>query len=160
MTIDIHLFVKEKGGDPEAIRESEKKRYRNPEVVDEVIALYSAWVKESFKLDQINKSINAVQKDITAKKKAKEDASEFMEKKLALDEEKKEQINVVKESEVKMKIVASTVGNLLYKDVPVSDNEDNNTIIRKWGPQSQASETPDPIPNCLPHNEILMKLGA
>ncbi|KAG9030974.1 Cytosolic seryl-tRNA synthetase [Serendipita sp. 407] len=83
-----------------------------------------------------------------------------MEKKLALDEEKKEQTNVVKESEVKMKIVASTVGNLLYKDVPVSDNEDNNAIIRKWAPQSQASETPDPIPNCLPHNEILMKLGA
>ncbi|KAG9044998.1 Cytosolic seryl-tRNA synthetase [Serendipita sp. 407] len=160
MTIDIHLFVKEKGGDPEAIRESEKKRYRNPEIVDEVIALYSAWVKESFKLDQINKSINAVQRDITAKKRAKEDASEFMEKKLALDEEKKEQTNVVKESEVKMKIVASTVGNILYKDVPVSDNEDNNAIIRKWAPQSQASETPDPIPNCLPHNEILMKLGA
>ena len=106
MTLDVHMFIKEKGGDPDAIRESEKKRYRNVAVVDEVIALYEQWVKgwstkvfqrchhiyglkchrlvslmhsilaaiggwwiEYFQLGEINKKINSVQKEITAKKK-------------------------------------------------------------------------------------------
>lgn len=45
MTLDVHLFIKDKGGDPDAIRESQKKRYHSVEVVDEVIAMYDAWVK-------------------------------------------------------------------------------------------------------------------
>lgn len=45
MTLDIHLFIKDKGGDPDAIRESQRKRHLPVEVVDEVIALYEEWVK-------------------------------------------------------------------------------------------------------------------
>ncbi len=48
MTLDVHMFIKEKGGDPDAIRESEKKRYHKVEVVDEVIALYEEWVKRAY----------------------------------------------------------------------------------------------------------------
>ena len=45
MTLDIHLFIKDKGGDPEIIRESQRKRGHSVEVVDEVIAMYEEWVK-------------------------------------------------------------------------------------------------------------------
>jgi seryl-tRNA synthetase len=45
MTLDVHMFIKEKGGDPDAIRESQKKRNNSVEVVDEVIALYEEWVR-------------------------------------------------------------------------------------------------------------------
>jgi seryl-tRNA synthetase len=48
MTLDVHMFIKEKGGDPDAIRESEKKRYHSIEIVDEVIALYEEWVKREY----------------------------------------------------------------------------------------------------------------
>jgi seryl-tRNA synthetase len=48
MTLDVHMFIKEKGGDPDAIRESEKKRYHSVEIVDEVIALYEEWVKREY----------------------------------------------------------------------------------------------------------------
>lgn len=41
------MFIKDKGGDPDAIRESEKKRYHKVEVIDEVIALYEDWVKRA-----------------------------------------------------------------------------------------------------------------
>lgn len=37
MSIDINLFRKEKGGDPDLIKDSEKKRFKNPLVVDEII---------------------------------------------------------------------------------------------------------------------------
>jgi hypothetical protein len=38
--LDILDFIEEKGGDPKAIRESQRRRYAPVEVVDEVIALY------------------------------------------------------------------------------------------------------------------------
>lgn len=160
MTLDVHMFIKEKGGDPDAIRESEKKRYHSVEVVDEVIALYEEWVKQYFQLGEINKKINAVQKGITAKKKAKENADEFMGQKLELDNQKKEQQKTVDDTEKAMKLKAASVGNLIYKDVPISDNEDNNAIIRKWAPQDHPGLEPNSIPECLPHHEILLKLGA
>ncbi|KIM24287.1 hypothetical protein M408DRAFT_331818 [Serendipita vermifera MAFF 305830] len=160
MTLDIHMFMKDKDGDPDAIRESEKKRYHNVEVVDEVIALYEEWVKQYFQLNELNKKINAVQKEITAKKKAKENADEFMGQKLELDNQKKEQQKVVDEAEKTMKHKAASIGNIVYKDVPVSDNEDNNAIVRSWAPQDHPGPTPNSIPDCLPHHEILLRLGA
>lgn len=48
--LDSHLFIKDKGGDPDLIRESQKKRFHNVEVVDEVIALYDNWVKRELVL--------------------------------------------------------------------------------------------------------------
>lgn len=38
--LDIADFVVEKGGDPNKIKESQRRRYASEEVVDEVIALY------------------------------------------------------------------------------------------------------------------------
>jgi seryl-tRNA synthetase len=48
MGLDINLFRKEKGGDPEIVRESERRRYRKPEeikVVDEIVELDENWRK-------------------------------------------------------------------------------------------------------------------
>jgi len=38
--LDILDFIAEKGGDPNKIKESQRKRYAPEEAVDEVIALY------------------------------------------------------------------------------------------------------------------------
>ena len=40
MGLDILDFVAEKGGDPQKIKESQRRRFASEEVVDEVIALY------------------------------------------------------------------------------------------------------------------------
>lgn len=37
--------IKEKGGDPELVRESQRKRGASVELVDNVIARYAGWVK-------------------------------------------------------------------------------------------------------------------
>lgn len=52
MGLDINLFRKEKGGDPEKIKESERKRGRNEEQlkrVDEIVALDEQWRKSNLK---------------------------------------------------------------------------------------------------------------
>ena len=41
--LDINLFRAEKGGDPERIRESQRKRYKDESHVDEVIRLDVEW---------------------------------------------------------------------------------------------------------------------
>ncbi len=46
--LDIFDFIVEKGGDPEKIKESQRRRYAPPEAVDEVIELYEDHRKSGF----------------------------------------------------------------------------------------------------------------
>lgn len=41
--LDINLFREEKGGNPEKIRESQRRRFADVKIVDEVIELDKAW---------------------------------------------------------------------------------------------------------------------
>lgn len=43
--LDVLTFIKEKGGDPEVIRESQRRRGHRVEAVDEIIDLYTSWTK-------------------------------------------------------------------------------------------------------------------
>ena len=43
MVLDLTLFRKDKGGDPEMIRESQKKRYKDVTLVDQVIETDNKW---------------------------------------------------------------------------------------------------------------------
>ena len=46
-----------------------------------------------------------------------------MEQKVALDKEQKDQQKVVADAETAMRIKAGGIGNLIYKDVPISNDE-------------------------------------
>jgi seryl-tRNA synthetase len=48
MTLDIISFIDSKGGNAEEIRESQRKRGHSVELVDEIIQMYSDWVKSTF----------------------------------------------------------------------------------------------------------------
>jgi seryl-tRNA synthetase len=41
--LDINLLLTDKGGNPELVRESQKRRNASVEIVDEVIELYNTW---------------------------------------------------------------------------------------------------------------------
>lgn len=43
--LDINQFIAEKGGKPEQIRESQRRRGGDPKVVDEIIEDYQEWTK-------------------------------------------------------------------------------------------------------------------
>ena len=88
--LDINAFLVEKGGDPEIIKASQKKRGDSVELVDEIIAEYKEWVKLRFDLDEHNKKLNSVQKEIGKRFKAKEDAKDLIAEKEKLSNEKKE----------------------------------------------------------------------
>lgn len=69
--LDVIDFIKERGGDPEKIRESQRRRYAKVEVVDEVITLYEDARRTNYEAMQLNTKINEVQKQIGAKKKVR-----------------------------------------------------------------------------------------
>lgn len=103
------------------------------EAVDQVIALDRQWRDERFKLDQVKKQFNSLNKEVAKKKIAKEDASEL----IAQVAELKGQI---KELEDKEKEVAAArdrailpIGNLVHSTVPVHDDEDFNEVLREIG---------------------------
>jgi seryl-tRNA synthetase len=48
--LDIFDFIVDKGGNPEKIKESQRRRYASEEAVDEVIALYEDHRKSEYRL--------------------------------------------------------------------------------------------------------------
>ena len=43
MVLDLNLFRKEKGGDPEALKEGQRKRFKDVALVDKVIDADAEW---------------------------------------------------------------------------------------------------------------------
>ncbi|KAL5541628.1 hypothetical protein UlMin_009338 [Ulmus minor] len=131
--LDINLFREDKGNNPELVRESQRRRYANVEVVDEIISLDKQWRQEQFELDNLRKEFNKINKEVARLKLSGEEGSETREK---ADENK--QLAAKKEAEVEeirkeLYSKLEKVGNLVHDSVPISDNEENNAVLRCWG---------------------------
>ncbi|KAG6877232.1 Cytosolic seryl-tRNA synthetase [Termitomyces sp. T32_za158] len=159
MTLDITSFIDSKGGDAEAIRASQRKRGHAVEVVDEVVAMYAEWVKMDFETNALRKRVNEVQKQIAAKKKAKEPADDLVSEKKTIDAEVEARKKEAKEFEALMRHKAGTIGNIVGPNAPVSLTEDDNVTLRTWDPQGSAEE-PAARAGILPHHEVLLRLDA
>uniref|UniRef100_A0A8C9H3U3 serine--tRNA ligase n=1 Tax=Piliocolobus tephrosceles TaxID=591936 RepID=A0A8C9H3U3_9PRIM len=135
MVIDINLFRKEKGGNPEKIKESERKRFHDENNVDKVIEYDERWRKCIFQLEELKRSINAINKKIGNQKKQNKNAN--------VDDLKKESITMKEEipkiqNEEKFllqqrNMYLSKIGNILSSEVVTSNDENNNKIITQWG---------------------------
>jgi len=159
MTLDVLHFIESKGGNPNEIRESQRKRGLSVELVDEVISMYNEWVKMDFDDNSLNKEANALQKEITAKKKAKENADDIIAKRVELLAQVETRKKATKEFEATMRVKASTVGNIVGSKVPVSMTEDDNAVLKTWhpdGPNAQVEKKTD----IMPHHEVLLRLDA
>merc|ERR1712137_1345324 len=62
---DIALFREEKGGNPDLIRESQRRRFESVELVDEVIAKDKEWRDARGELDDCNAQMNKIGKEIS-----------------------------------------------------------------------------------------------
>jgi len=151
--LDVYDFIEEKGGNPEAIRKSQTARGDSVEIVDEIIEEYKAWVKLRFDLDEINKKQNKLQKEIGMKYKAKEDPAELLKTKVELAAEKERLIKTEQDADQQLRSKVNLVGNIVHESVVVSNDEENNEIVRTWGDAAQ--EKPR-----LSHDEVLARLDG
>ncbi|KHN95433.1 Seryl-tRNA synthetase, class IIa [Metarhizium album ARSEF 1941] len=155
--LDVIDFVTERGGNPENIRESQRRRFADVEIVDEIIALFDGHRKTQYSATQVNSKINDIQKQIGAKKKAKENADELLKQKAELEREKKALVESAAEKDALLRAKIKTVGNYVHDSVPVSNNEDNNVVERTWAPDGVSLKQRD---NILSHHEVLLRLDG
>jgi seryl-tRNA synthetase len=152
MVLDIDLFRSEKGHDPQLIRDSQKKRYKRIELVDEVIEYDSQWRIIRFQADQWNKMKCICGRTIGIKIKAKENEGDFEElpenfkinlqilnadllSTLTIKQLKRVsllidlEIYVTNETLIKIENDRNSalheIGNIVHQSVPISDNEVN-----------------------------------
>ncbi|RUS29367.1 Seryl-tRNA synthetase N-terminal domain-containing protein, partial [Jimgerdemannia flammicorona] len=155
--LDINLLLDDKGGNPDIVRESQRRRGAPVETVDQVIALYKEWVKIRFDLDQKNKAFNAVQKSIGLKMKAKEDPGQLIEEKKQLEGEKEGLSVKEKAKEVEWKEKFISIGNIVHASVPTSMDEENNQVVRIY---NHDDIVPAKKTNILSHHEVLYRIDG
>ena len=155
--IDLQLLQVEKGGNPEVVRESQRKRFASVELVDEVLSLYKTWVTLEFQLNQMQQEVNAIQKVITTKKKAKEDADAELAQKKEQDAKIVEFKPKVAEAEREMRLKAGTIGNIVGDKVPVSETEDDNLVTKTWHPDGPNGQF-EKKEHFLSHHEVMYRL--
>lgn len=162
--LDINQFIVEKGGNPKLIKQSQQARNASVELVDEIISDYKEWVKTRFDLDELNKKLNKLQKEIGLKFKSKGDASELLAEKEKVTQEKKDLTDKEQAEDKALRGKVSQVGNIVHPSVVVSNDEENNELVRTWKPEDlesvgpQASATGKPA--TLSHHEILLRLDG
>lgn len=115
-------------------------------------------------MDSLNKQQNAIQKEIGQKFKLKEDATELLAKKEELVTAKKELTEKEQKADQDLRFKVNQVGNIVHESVVVSNNEDNNELVREWKPDTyekvEAVAAATNAPATLSHHEILLRLDG
>ncbi|KAF2715271.1 serine-tRNA ligase [Pleomassaria siparia CBS 279.74] len=155
--LDVNDFIAERGGDPEKIRESQRKRFASVEIVDEIIHDFEDHRKTQYAATQIASEINGLQKQVGQKKKAKENADDLLKQMGVLKDEKKKKEEEAAEKLVTLHIKVKSIGNYVHPDVPVSNNEDDNAIYRTWEPETGKVKTDE---TWIPHHGVLTRLAG
>jgi seryl-tRNA synthetase len=154
MPLDINTIRAYKGGDPEKVRESQRRRFADVVLVDKVIAEDEEWRRLVALADDKRGEKNAKQKEITALKKAKKEVAPQMLKDLkALDAKVKEAEAATEPQLQKVLKMFNTIGNLVEDSVPFSNDEDkDNEVVNKWGTCKQDAK--------YSHHELLYMIGG
>lgn len=136
--LDIKLFRE----DPEVIRESERKRFKDPSNVDKVIEYDDNWKKLKREIDLLRQEKNKLVRKIGELIKNKKSAEKEKERSSEIDSEI---IKKTQESEEYSKLryeYRYKVGNILHESVPVGKDESFNQIVRTWGEIKEFDFTP------------------
>jgi seryl-tRNA synthetase len=116
MPLDINDFRPEKGGNPDLVRDTLRKRFKDVAIVDAVIASDKKWRESNFKDEEFSKFINKTSKDIGELKKQKKDAEaavlmeQVKEQKTALEANKK----ITAEINAQTLKLISSIGNYVH----------------------------------------------
>uniref|UniRef100_A0A8C9MXZ1 Serine--tRNA ligase, cytoplasmic n=2 Tax=Serinus canaria TaxID=9135 RepID=A0A8C9MXZ1_SERCA len=160
MVLDLDLFRADKGGDPAMVRDMQRKRFKDPGLVDALVRVDGAWRRCRFRADNLNKLKNLCSKTIGDKMKKKEPVGtdeSVPESAQNLDELTADVLGCLQVSQIKkirllideailecdserLRLEAERfeslreIGNLLHPSVPISNDEDvDNKVERVWG---------------------------
>eukprot|EP01094_Clydonella_sp_ATCC50884_P009780 TRINITY_DN1930_c0_g1_i1.p1 TRINITY_DN1930_c0_g1~~TRINITY_DN1930_c0_g1_i1.p1 ORF type:complete len:451 (+),score=176.05 TRINITY_DN1930_c0_g1_i1:39-1391(+) len=154
MSLDIGLFRADKGGNPDLVRESQRRRGHSVEIVDEVIALDTEWRRVQGDISVAKGAVNAVNKKIGLKKKAKEEVpQELLDEKEAAAAEVPRIEARSKELEALRNGKLWTIGNLVHDSVPVAPDEKANEVVKTVGEAKVPAQ-------CYTHKDLIHMIGG
>jgi seryl-tRNA synthetase len=156
MPIDISFIRK----NPELVKESEFKRFRDPKVIDLILELDSQWRSKTGQIDQIKKQKNQNQKQIAQyyKSSQPELANELKQSNSKLDSDIQQYEKEQDDLFVQIQKLVNQIGNIVGSDVIISKNEEqDNQIIKTWGSPSPSINTDK---TKLNHHVLLEKIGG
>ena len=160
--LDLLLIRADKGGKPEEVIESQKKRFKSTELVTKSMELDKQWKELRQKCDTAGMNLNAVNNEIKKKKKeskGQDPCTELIAKKNEYEKEKTELTKKCDEIYAELIKTYSKVGNMLHESVPISNNEDDNLVVRTWGTYDKDRKIDD-TPGNAHHYKVLEWLGG
>jgi len=161
MVLDILYFRQEQGGNPDLLRESQKRRCKATDVVDNVIDIDKKWRQLLVQVEGLKKIKGFCSKAIGEKKKKKEPdgddipvPAEMQEKVENLTKEELATLNVLQlkalvtfidgrkediekaqeDAEKARQAALKKVGNVVHESVRATADEDHNEVMRTWNP--------------------------
>ncbi|MFX1478248.1 MAG: serine--tRNA ligase [Promethearchaeota archaeon] len=138
--LDIELFRK----NLEKIKESERKRFKDPSNAEKVLEYDLKWREALQKLQDLRKLKNEISTQIgDFMKKGENEKAEVAKDKskeinAEIDELEEKQTEFLDQREK----YRYTVGNIIHESVPVGESEESNETIRKFGEKPRFDFTP------------------
>jgi seryl-tRNA synthetase len=155
MPLDIVMFRADQGGNPDKIRESQRRRFAPVELVDEIIDLDSRWRNMTGEIDGMKRDRNKIQKEVGNKKKAKEPCDDLIAQIGQIGKDIVRVETEQKELKIELDKKVGLIGNIVDDSVPVGQDEDTgNVVVRTWGnPKAPDAST-------LNHHDLLWRIGG
>ncbi len=147
--IDIKVFRE----NPQIIRESEKKRFKDPTRVDEVISLDSKWRSLLQQVNDLRKERNQISRQIGPMKKKGEDIETLKNRVNQLKNEIADLERLASDALQERDKIRYNIGNILLPGVPIAETEDGDETMREWGKKPQFNF---PIKS---HTDLVESLG-
>ena len=128
--LDIKLFR----DNPEIIRESERKRFRETENIDKVIEYDTKWRKALQDLQDLRAQRNKISRSFkSAAKEGKEKLAKLKKESSKIKEQIQETEPLMEDFLKKRDFYRHKVGNILISDVPIAEDEEGDKVLRKSG---------------------------
>ena len=155
MGLDINLFRT----NPDAVKESQRKRGAPVEIVDEILALDDQWKKAGFNLDQARKELGKLNKELGMLHKNKQNPptpeiiAEYDTKKKVQNELIQQYEKEVAALKVQIDAKIKSVGNIVPESVPVEMDEKYNKVEWRFGDENAK-------PKKYHHHELIHMIGG
>ena len=143
--LSMELFREE----PDRIKESEKRRDKDPSRVDEVREIDEKWRETRQRADSLRQERNELSRKVAEKKQEGEDAEDEIERVREIKEEIEELEKREKEPKEERDELRYEIGNILHESVPSGEDEDENVEVAKWG------EKPEHAFDVTPHADVV-----
>ena len=152
--LDIKLFRNPE--DVERIKESESKRFKDPTVVDELVALDLEWRNSKKMIDDLKSNKNKITREITElmQKKQKDKAQDLIAELQKIKNEISNLDNKCNEIKLNSDKLRYSIGNILHDSVPTAEAESGNKVERIVGKKPEFDFQPKA------HADLIIDLGC